>query len=296
LKQLQYRIETAGVRFGLWLGRALPLSLTRPFGAALGWFAWSVLRVRRKVSLENIRGALGVDVREARRIGRTSYENLGRNLMEFIAASRMSVDELRDMIRIERPELIDEVLGLGRGVLVWGGHYGAWEFIVTSFNIHGYPMHGLVAPQSNQAVGEIIMGVRRSIHQSLIPRDFSLRPILRVLGRNESIGLLGDQDAGRDGLFVPFFGRPASTPRGGAAIALKQKIPVLCIFPTRVEGHTHAMVLERVDGDATLEGEAAMKDLTRRLTERLEAAVRRRPEMYLWAHKRWKSSPPAEAD
>lgn len=294
MKKLQYRIETAAVRLGLWLGQTLPLSLTRPFGATLGRFAWSVLRVRRRVSLENIRRALGVDEREARRIGRASYENLGRNLMEFIAAPRMSVDQLRRMIRIEPEELVGELLAAGRGIILWGGHYGAWEFIVTGFNIHGYRMHGLVAPQSNPEVGEIVVGIRRSIHQSLIPRDYSLRPILRVLARNEAVGMLGDQDAGRDGQFIPFFGRAASTPRGAPAIAVKQGIPILCGFPTRQSDHTHVLVLERVDPDPALEGDDAVRDLNRRITQRLEAAIRRRPEMYLWAHKRWKSAPPGD--
>ena len=136
------------------------------------------------------------------------------------------------------------------------------------------------------------MEQRRSIHQVHIGRDFSLRPIMRVLRRNDCIGLLGDQDAGRDGLFVRFFDRPASTPRGAATIALKQGIPIVCVFPTRQPDHTHVLELERVDFDPALSGEAAVADFTQKITARLEAAIRRRPELYLWAHKRWKSSPP----
>jgi KDO2-lipid IV(A) lauroyltransferase len=291
LKALQHRIETGAVRFGLWLGRLFPLAVTRRFGAGLGWFAWSVLRVRRSLSTDHIQRALGVGPREANRIGRASYQNLGRNLMEFIAAPRLSLGELREMVRLNGTEHIDAVQELGSGVIVFGGHYGTWEFIVTGFNIHGYPMEGLVAPQSNRQVDEILMEQRRSIHQVHIERDFSLRPILRVLKRNQCIGMLGDQDAGPDGLFVDFFGRPASTPRGAATIALKQGIPIVCVFPTRQPDNSHVLELERVDFDPDLKGEAAVADFTQRITDRLEAAIRRRPELYLWAHKRWKSSP-----
>jgi len=291
LKALQHKIEYVAVRFGLWLGRAFPLSLTRPFGAMLGRIAWSVLRVRRSVSIDNIRGALDVGDGEARRIGRASYENLGRNLMEFIAAPGLSRAEMRSMLRIEGAEHFDEALAQGRGAMIFSGHFGTWEFIVSTVNVHDYPTHGLVAAQSNRQVDEVIMDVRRSLFQFHIPRDFSLRRILRVLQKNEFVAMLGDQDAGPDGLFVPFFGRPASTPRGAASIALKQGLPIMCIFMYRQPDHTHVMAVERVDANPSLSGEPAVQDLTRRITERLEAAIRKRPELYLWAHKRWKTPP-----
>ena len=292
MKALQHKIETIAARFGLWLGRAFPLSLTRRFGATLGRIAWSILRVRRSVSMANIQMALGVDDGEARRIGRASYENLGRNLMEFIAAPGMSRDDMRRMLRIQGAHYFDEALAQGRGAMIFSGHFGAWEFIVSTVNVHDYPTHGLVAAQSNRQVDEIIMGVRRSLFQFHIPRDFSLRRILRVLQKNEFVAMLGDQDAGPDGLFVPFFGRPASTPRGAASIAVKQGLPVMCIFMFRQPDHSHVMEVERVCSDPALSGEPAVEDLTRRITAKLEAAIRKRPELYLWAHKRWKTSPP----
>ena len=293
MKAFQHRIETIAARFGLWLGRAFPLPVSRPFGAMLGRLAWSVLRVRRSVALGHIEKALAVDPREARRIGRASYENLGRNLMEFIAAPGLSRADMRRMLRIEGAQHFDEALAEGRGAMIFSGHFGAWEFIVSTVNVHGYPTHGLVAAQSNRQVDEIITDVRRSIFQFHIPRDFSLRRILRVLQKNEFVAMLGDQDAGPDGLFVPFFGRLASTPRGAAAIAIKQGLPVMCIFMFRQPDHSHVMEVERVDGDPSLSGEPAVEDLARRITGKLEAAVRKRPELYLWAHKRWKTSPPS---
>jgi KDO2-lipid IV(A) lauroyltransferase len=96
-------------------------------------------------------------------------------------------------------------------------------------------------------------------------------------------------------VFVPFFGRPASTSRSAATLALRTGTPILPLFIRRERGGQHRVTvkapLEPAPGPTT---EAAVVDLTRRCTALIEEAIREAPEQWLWMHARWRTRPPEE--
>ena len=102
--------------------------------------------------------------------------------------------------------------------------------------------------------------------------------------------LASDQDALERGVFVPFLGRPASTFRGPARLALRHDVPLFFGVLVR-EGQGYRMVLERVEAGPGADADPETR-LTRAWVERLEDHVGRRPEQYFWFHRRWKTEPP----
>ncbi|MGH7545037.1 MAG: lysophospholipid acyltransferase family protein, partial [Gemmatimonadota bacterium] len=120
----------------------------------------------------------------------------------------------------------------------------------------------------------------------------------RILARRAILGLAADQDARGRGLFVPFFGRPASTHRGPAALALAFGAPLFIgALTRRGPGRRYRLEIELVDPGSAVGGrerrsEARVRDLTARWVGRLERMVRVSPEQYFWHHRRWKSRPP----
>jgi len=116
--------------------------------------------------------------------------------------------------------------------------------------------------------------------------------VLRALERGECVAIVSDQNAGRRGVFVDFFGRPTSTPQGPAAIALKRNVPIVLMFALRKKGGRHRVILERFpDSTQFSSGAEGVRAATQLYTRRLEYYVRRYPEQWLWLHRRWKSSP-----
>src|SRR5262249_17909488 len=113
------------------------------------------------------------------------------------------------------------------------------------------------------------------------------------LRRGRMVGILLDQNAARsEGVFVPFFGVPASTSRGLAVIALRTKVPVIPIFIRRLRGGRHCVEIgpelpAPPDRDAT--------SYTAAFNEGIEAAIRRDPGQWFWMHDRWRTRPRAEA-
>ena len=118
----------------------------------------------------------------------------------------------------------------------------------------------------------------------------------RLLRKNGVIGIVGDQDARKAGVFVPFFGRPASTHRGPAVFALKLGAPVFACVARRLPGPgvRYEVSGQRVPVVRTGDAEADIQALTAELARRLEGEIRKAPEQYFWFHRRWKTRPPAE--
>ena len=113
--------------------------------------------------------------------------------------------------------------------------------------------------------------------------------------------MLIDQDANRDeGLFAPFFSRPASTRWGPARIAMLTNTPVLPIFIYREsdarDGPRHVV---RVSSPLALEigceeDDAALARNVGRMNAAIEDAIRLSPDHWMWAHRRWRTQPDGE--
>ncbi|MDH3224235.1 MAG: lysophospholipid acyltransferase family protein, partial [Gemmatimonadota bacterium] len=108
------------------------------------------------------------------------------------------------------------------------------------------------------------------------------------------VGILGDQDARKAGIFVDFFGRPASTARGPAVLSLRAGAPLVLAVAIREEGAKprYSVYFEPLDQPRTGNLDRDVATLTQAYTHRLEAFIRRYPEQYFWLHRRWKTPPP----
>jgi len=127
----------------------------------------------------------------------------------------------------------------------------------------------------------------------LIDKRRALRPVLGALAQGRLVGILLDQNASRrEGVFVPFFGRPASTSRSIAVLALRTGAPVIPIFARRETGGRHRVIIHSpLEPATTNEMEEAIVELTARCTVVIEAAIREAPEQWLWMHSRWRTRP-----
>jgi KDO2-lipid IV(A) lauroyltransferase len=119
-----------------------------------------------------------------------------------------------------------------------------------------------------------------------------MRGAFAALRANRWVAMLADQDARRHGVFVPFFGRSASTPVGPAALALRAGAPIIMGFDRRLPDGRHRLVIEPPLEIENPEASDAALRLTAAHTARLEARVREQPPLWFWLHRRWKTSPP----
>ena len=136
-------------------------------------------------------------------------------------------------------------------------------------------------------LNELINKLRESKGSKVIRKGITVRYIVSALREGKLIGMVGDQDAGKTGVFTNFFGRPASTAPGTMRIAASTGAFVLPAFIVRIKGPYHKLILE--EPFKVEEGRDAAAYIEK-YNKLLEKHVRKYPEDYLWLHRRWKST------
>lgn len=234
------------------------------------------------------------DWSEARitRTARACFDQAARIPAEVLCLRR----QLRDPVRFDR--LVErecdggtlEILRSGPAIFVTA-HLGNWELGAAALARLSVRTVVITRDQANPYLTEWLARVRTSAWQTVVSKQGALLALVRAIRRGESATFLLDQDAHREGVFVPFFGRPASTHDGASALALRMKCPIITCFFVRERAGRFRFIL---DPPVSTEGlpadpRAARRELTGRITARIEAAVRRFPEQWIWHYYRWKT-------
>lgn len=289
-----HRAEFALVRALEETVSALPERAADAVGRSLGRAVYR-LGVRREVVESNLR--LAFPDRDDQWISNTAfaaYEHLGREVAAMMRLSRLDAHAVIERTVQTGWDQLDEARSLGRGVLLVTGHYGNWEIAAATIASRGMPIAAIVRRQANRLVDERLRQLRRNLGVDTIYQGEAPTRVPRILRANGIVGIVGDQDARRSGVFVPFFGRPASTHRGPALFALRLGAPVFSCVARRMPGNDvrYEVAGERVEFTPTGKLDADVHALTAEFASRLERQVRIAPEQYFWFHKRWKTAAP----
>jgi len=300
MRRFKHWLEYQGTRFLLFLAQRLPLAWVLALGVALGKFTFSILRIRRQVALENLAHAFPEkSPAERKNIARRSYENFGMMMLEYFRLPELSSNELCQRISFSMPKEenpFEQALALGKGAICMTGHFGNWEYMGALVALMQYPMIYLYQEQNNPYVDTLVREIRTQMQMPVIPRGAALRGILKALHEKKFVAILADQDAGSNGIFVDFLGRPASTGRGPAAFVLKTKSPIVFCVAIREPNGRHRVEAELLTFNFSKNEngrEATEEDKLRLVTEAwtkvLEKYIRQYPDHWFWMHRRWKS-------
>ena len=274
----------------------LPERAADRFGARVGR-AIHALGIRRDTVEENLRIAFPQRSAEwLESTTRAAYEHLGREAAAMLRLSKLDPKAVIARTITHGWDELEDALSLGRGVILVTGHYGNWEIAAAAVAARGLPIGAIVRRQGNRLVDERLQQLRRNLGVETIYQGQAPARVPRILRSNGVVGIVGDQDARRSGVFVPYFGRLASTHRGPALFALRLGAPVFSCIARRLPGSDvrYEVRGRRVAFEPTGNVDQDVRALTTELSRRLEEEVRVAPEQYFWFHKRWKTRPPDE--
>lgn len=211
---------------------------------------------------------------------------------EMARLPRMTRERFNIVIDTSEIDVMRTALARGKGAIYVSGHLGNWEWLGASCSRNGIPFAYVVAPQTNKLVEYWMESMRRSAGAEIISRKDSVRGTLSALREGKVIAMLCDQDGGKAGVFVPFFGVDASTARGPAVFHLKTGAPL--VFGTccrQADGRYKLKFVELPTYQPTSDREGDERNVMAAITEQLEAEISKTPEQYLWLHRRWKTRP-----
>jgi KDO2-lipid IV(A) lauroyltransferase len=164
------------------------------------------------------------------------------------------------------------------------------------FGVFGFPPNSVARALDNPYLDRFLRSFRERTGQKLIPKTGGFDQMEEVLKSGGVLSFLADQDAGQRGLYVDFFGRPASTHKAIALLALEYEAPVVVGYARRIgPGFRYEVgCTELIEPDVWTGTADDVRLLTQRFTTALEQVIRRNPEQYLWLHRRWKHQPKAK--
>lgn len=285
------------VRALILLVQVIPLSIFLPLAKGMAWLFADVLRVRRRVAEENLATAFpGTSPRVISDTIRRMWEHLFLMVCEIAHSSRVIHEtNWRRFIRLHRVRPLVKLLLEDRPIILVTGHFGNFEIGGYLLGMLGFPTHTIARTLDNRFLDRFVNRFRGATGQFIIPKNGGHRQIEETLERGGTLALLADQDAGRKGCFVPFFGRPASNFKAPALLALQYDAPLAVVYvkrlsqPMTFEMGVQALLDPRDLADRN--PRAAVETITRWYTTELEAIIRSAPEQYWWIHRRWKTQP-----
>lgn len=281
------------VKFCSFILCLLPVRLSLFIGRSLG-SAMFMLNKRRAKAYKNLKAAFSREKSpaEIRRILKNVYQNLGQVLVETLRFPVVDRQYINKFIAIKGFEKIKAARSQGKGVLILTGHFGNWELSGLIGSILDLPLSVLAREQKHSRLNELLNSYREMAGAKVIKKGMSTRMLIRALRSNEIVGILMDQDAGKLGTFVDFFGRPTSTHSGAFIFAQKTGARMLPVFMVREKGPYHtAHVLDPIGMNYENNSKEEIVRGIQEFSKRLEAYIRKFPSQWLWLHKRWKSTP-----
>ena len=294
------RVVFVGLVTGMRALGALPLAWALRLAGAAAVIVYAVARPLRRVGMRNLELAFpDRTVPDRRRILRASLVNLGRMVAELAHLPRLTADDLRAMVRFEDEAWWRDNVGRPRdtGALILSGHFGNWELLVAAHGMRGYPVSMVHRTIANPYVDRWLNRLRERAGTRLVRKRNAAGGVIRALHDRQLLVLPFDQNSTRGlGVFVDFFGVPASTNSGIARLALRTGAPVVPVFIVRdgVHGRHRVHVLPIMYVQRSGDFGSDVRRATQQFSDVFEDMVRRYPEQWLWVHKRWKTRPPGE--
>lgn len=279
--------------FGL-LGRAPRLS--EGLGAWLGRLAYRLGWRRRVVESQLALAYPDRDEAWVRGTARSCYEHVGREWFALPAFARGGPEEVHRRVEFsEGIEAFRAAFEEGRGVVAVSGHFGNWELAGAGLVACGVPVDAVWQRLRNEPLSRFVAEVRERFGMGLVERTDAWDQLIGSLAAGRVVTFAADQDARSRGVFVPFFGRLASTHRAPALLALRAGTPFFVGGVQRIGQRRYKGWLVRLEPPAGLDSRQRVLELTRMWTSELERRIRLSPEQYFWHHRRWKSVPPGTA-
>lgn len=300
------------VRFVVCVLQMVSPRIAYALGDALARLAHALVKGRRRIALENVRAAFPeLPDSEVERLVREMFRHFARSLVELTFLPRkLHIINWRKHIALESvavPTLLRD-----RAVLIVTAHFGNWELAGFVLGALGFRTFAIARVLDNPYLERYALWFRQRTGQTILDKNDDYDRIVDVLKARGKVATLADQDAGPKGVFVDFFGRPASTHKAIALMALEYDAVMMVMGVPRVCRADHAQspnfdpsgplaplfyrvrCADIIDPREYADDPNAVKLITARYTAALEKLIREHPEQYFWLHRRWKHQPKAK--
>ena len=292
VKKLRYLFETALVEAAAWLLPRLPRRLVMALSRGIGSLAYLGDKRGRNTALENLRCAFGdrYTLAERQRIARGSYQVFARTFLDLFWSAKLTADTWQKhfVINIADPEA--EAKAHKNGAVWVTPHFGNFELISQVWGFRGFPFTVVAQDFKNPAVTRIFKRLREQSGHTFISQDNAMIKLMKALKRQGHAGLLTDLNItpGRAAAAIQCFGLWTCVPTLHVELAKRLKLSIITgVCRPLPDGRYEANLFEAIEPTA----EDDTREMTQRVWDRFEKAIREHPECWLWMYKHWRYRP-----
>lgn len=290
--RLVQRAEYAVVQgIGAMLERARPERLDR-WSVRMGAAAQRLFRGRNEMALRNVgRVFPEMSEPEARELVRKCWIHFARTSLEFLRTIDEPLDRIAKRFDINSWDNAAEALAQNRGVVIVTAHLGSWEFGISLVTLLEGKVTIVARALDNELLHEKIVSARQRLNVEFVERRRAARALVQTLDERGSVILVADQAVQpREGVLVPFLGRPAWTTSAPARLSLRFGAPIVCVFCLPAGERFRLEIEPPIIPDRLAPVERTVEGLTRRVNDVISGQIRRQPHLWLWMHNRWKKA------
>ena len=269
----------------------MPLKLSLKIGRGLASFIWLFLPAKRKkLATDNIRRCLNVSQEDADRIAKESTVQFGSIFIEVLAFPVLK-KTMQSHVKVIGLEYLTEYKNSSqRGAVIMTCHSDNWELMGGAFAQNGIPLVGVAKKQKSMDADKFINEFRTLIGMHITYRS-GVREMYKMLDEGHFIGLIMDQDVGRDdGVIVKFFNQATNFVHGAASMSRFRNVPIFPAFMHKNSDSTHTLeIFPPLFVKRTKDKHADIAKMTQQLATLIEEHVKKYPQEWFWLHDRWKS-------
>ncbi len=288
----------AGLRAVVFIIYLSPVERNLRFACFLGRLLWKHYDRGRKRAIENLRASFpDKDEKWIIKTGRRSFEHLVMLVMDTLFTPRLVHRNNWDKYSAYRDiEYSKWLMQGGQPLIFVAGHYANFEIIGYLLGVFGFDVYSVARPLDNPYINKWLYGVRERAGQKIIDKKGATERMDELMSQGSTLCFIVDQDAGKKGVFVDFFGRKASTYKSIALLAIQYKRPIGVGYSLRKDNKFFFEIgIERlIFPEEWQDKDDPVRWITQQYTKALEDVIRRDPTQYWWLHRRWKTRPKEE--
>lgn len=269
-----------------------PMRILYPIVKFKAKLFYYLLPIRKKTAYLNLKMVFPhKSDSEIQSIIKKSYFNILTAIVEFFYLPKLTDKQLSEKFVISNENEMKEKFKNGKGIVFVSAHFGNWEIMAFGGAlIFGKPLSVIVKEQSNRRLDRRLNTIREKNGNIMIEMKRATREVIKALGENRIVAMLGDQSAPAESSKVKFFGQEITAFDGPAVFALKTGAPIFWGAPVRDNNYNYSLKAIEVDTSIYSEYSAAnVQEITQKTMSLLEDHITKYPDHWLWFHRRFKS-------
>ncbi len=254
---------------------------------------YRVVGYRKKTVIQNLKNSFPEKSnQEIHQIAIAFYHHFADMVVETLKAFQISEKELRKRFRYKNPEVLDELYKQGKSVALLSGHYGNWEWNILLPKIIKHQVNVIYRTIQDETFNDYMRKVRSRFGMFLMPQLISMRTMIKLekTGQLSATYYLTDQTALKDtDYWMMFLNQETPVFPGAEKVASRFKQAVVFMDIQKVRRGYYEVEFTKLFDDAST---TQPFEVTKAHVKFLEDIIRKRPELWLWSHRRWKHTRP----